>query len=187
MRNRIDSATAVRYSTQFPVFEADAMAALIEREPLGSDTVPDLILMNFKGADFMGHRFGPGSPELRATLAEMDRQLARMLKALQARVGDNYLLAVTADHGMPSEPLSPEHRHFAPAIVDFLHERFDAAGKQLITTYESENGQIFVDEERLSALGLTLRELARFLESQPFVFAVFTIDDIRRAANARRG
>ena len=57
-------------------------------------------------------------------------------------------------------------------------------GKQLITSYEAENSQIFVDEERLSHLGLTLQDLARFLESQPFVFAAFTQDEVRRAAGA---
>ena len=44
----------------------------------------------------------------------------------------------------------------------------------------------FVDEDRLSYLGLTLRDLAHFLESQPFFFAVFTNDDVRRAANAAK-
>jgi hypothetical protein len=41
-----------------------------------------------------------------------------------------------------------------------------------------------VDEGRLLSLGLTLGDLAHFLESQPFLFAVFTQDDVRRAANA---
>ena len=44
---------------------------------------------------------------------------------------------------------------------------------------------MFVDEDRLSALHLTLRDLAHFLESQPFVFAVFT-HDVRLAANAAK-
>jgi hypothetical protein len=65
-----------------------------------------------------------------------------------------------------------------------LHEKFDPEAKQLITSFEPENGQIFVDEDRLSYLGLTLRDLVHFLESQPFLFAVFTNDDVRRAANA---
>ena len=136
----------------------------------------------------MGHRYGPDSNELRATLGEMDRHLARMLGALEAKVGNNYLLAVTADHGMPSEPSSPDRRHFAPAVVDLLHAKFDPQAKQLITSSEPENCQIFVDEERLSYLGLTLRDLAHFLESQPFVFAAFTEEDVRQAAlvDARR-
>ena len=66
--------------------EANAMATMIEREPLGEDNVPDLILLNYKGADFVGHKYGPDSDELRVTLGEMDRQLKRMLSVLEAKV-----------------------------------------------------------------------------------------------------
>jgi len=186
MGHRIDSTSAVRYSALFPAFEADALIAMIEHEPIGEDDVADLILLNYKCADFVGHKYGPDSDELRVTLGEMDRHLARMLSALEAKVGVNYLLAVTADHGMPSKPLSPDRRHFAPAIIDLLHEKFDPEAKQLITSFEPENLQIFVDEDRLQHLGLTLRDLAHFLESQPFLFAVFTNDDVRRAAHAAK-
>jgi hypothetical protein len=179
--HRIDSPAAVRRSALFPAFEADAMTAMIEREPLGEDGVADLLLMNYKGADFVGHRYGPDSNELRLTLGEMDRNLARIIGALEAKVGKNYLLAVTADHGMPSAP--PERRHFVTEVVDLLHQKFDPQAKQLVTAYEPENAQMFVDEDRLLHLGLTLGDLARFLEAQPFVFAVFTHDDVRRAAD----
>ena len=181
MHHKVDSPAAIKRSALFPAFEADAMIAMIEHEPLGQDEVPDLILMNYKCADFVGHKYGPNSPELRATLGEMDRHLARILAALEAKVGDNYLLAVSADHGMPSEPASPGMRHLAPSIVDLLHEKFDPEGKALVTSYESENGQIFIDEARLSHLGLTLRDLAQFLRAQPFVFAAFTREDIQHA------
>ncbi len=186
MHHRIDSPSAVRYSALFPAFEADAMTAMIEREPVGEDNVADLVLLNYKGADFVGHKYGPDSNELRATLREMDGQLARMLTALEAKVGSNYLLAVTADHGMPSEPPSPDRRHFAPSIVDLLHEQFDPEATKLITSFDAENCQMFVDEDRLSNLGLTLRGLADFLESLPFLFAVFTDDDMRRASDAAK-
>ena len=180
LHHRIDSPAAVRRSALFPAFEADAMIAMIEHEPLGEDSVADLVLLNYKRADFVGHRYGPDSNELRLTLGEMDRNLARIIDALEAKVGKDYLLAVTADHGMPSAP--PERRHLAPALVDLLHEKFDPQAKQLVTSYEPENAQIFVDEDRLLHLGLTLGDLARFLEAQPFIFAVFTQDEVRRAA-----
>jgi Type I phosphodiesterase / nucleotide pyrophosphatase len=186
MGHRIDSATNVRHSALFPAFEADAMTAMIEREPVGADDVADLILLNYKGADFVGHKYGPDSSELRVTLGEMDRHLARILRALEAKVGNNYLLALTADHGMPSEPSSPDRRHLAQSIVDLLHAKFDPETKQLITSFEPENSQIFVDEDRLSALRLRLRDLALFLESQPFIFAAFTQDDVRLAASAAK-
>jgi len=66
----------------------------------------------------------------------MDRQLKRMLSALEAKVGNDYLLAVTADHGMPPEPSSPDRRHLAPSIVEMLHEKVDPEAKQLITSFE---------------------------------------------------
>ena len=182
LHHRIDSPAAVRRSALFPAFEADAMTAMIEHEPLGEDSVADLLLLNYKGADFVGHRYGPDSNELRLTLGEMDRNLARIIGTLEAKVGKDYLLAVTADHGMPSAP--PERRHLAPAVVDLLHQKFDPQEKQLVTAYEPENAQMFVDEDRLLLLGLTLGDLARFLEAQPFVFSVFTHDDVRRAAEA---
>jgi predicted AlkP superfamily pyrophosphatase or phosphodiesterase len=133
----------------------------------------------------VGHKYGPDSDELRVTLGEMDRHFARMLSALEAKVGVNYLLAVTADHGMPSKPLSPDHRHFAPAIIDLLHEKFDPEAKQLITSFEPENLQIFVDEDRLQYLGLTLRDLAHFLESQAVPFC--GVHKRRRAPCGSRG
>ena len=107
------------------------MTAMIEHEPLGEDDVADLLLLNYKGADFVGHRYGPDSNELRLTLGEMDRNLARIIDTLEAKVGKDYLLAVTADHGMPSAP--PERRHSAPEVVDLLHQKFDPEAKQLVT------------------------------------------------------
>jgi Type I phosphodiesterase / nucleotide pyrophosphatase len=184
LNHKVDSPAAVRRSALFPAFEADAMIAMIEHEPLGEDSVADLLLLNYKGADFVGHLYGPDSDELRLTLGEMDRNLARIIGALEAKVGNDYLLAVTADHGMPSAP--PERRHFAPELVDLLHQKFDPQAKALVTAYEPENAQMFVDEDRLSQLGLTLGDMARFLESQPFVFAVFTQDEVRRAADAAK-
>jgi hypothetical protein len=181
MGHRVDTPSEVRRSALFPRFEADAFVRLIETQGIGDDAVPDLLLWNYKSADYVGHKYGPESPELAATLVEMDRHLARILQALEARVGRDYLVAITADHGMPSDPPDTAGRHLAPDIVSAIHARFDP-GAQLITYYEPENAQIFVDRDRLAALGTSFRELVRFLEAQPFVFAAFTEDEVREAA-----
>ena len=186
MHHKINTPVAVRYSALFPAFEADALVAMIEHEPVGEDGIADLILLNYKAADFVGHKYGPDSQELRVTLGEMDRHLARILGALEKKIGKDYLLAVTADHGMPSEPPSADRRHYAPSIVDLLNNEFDPDGKQLVTGFEPENLQIFIDEDRLSKLGLTLDELAKFLKSQPFLFSVFTSAEVRHAAAGYR-
>ena len=182
MHHRIDTTAAIRHSALFPAFEADATIAMIEHESVGEDSIADLILLNYKSADFVGHMYGPDSQELRATLGEMDRHLARILSALEKKVGKDYLLAVTADHGMPSEPSSAERRYFAPSLVELLNNKFDPEGKQLVTAFEPENLQIFIDEGRMLKLGLTLPDLATFLRSQPFLFCAFTSDEVRLAA-----
>ena len=77
------------------------------------------------------------------------------------------------------DPRIPDRRHFVPAIADLLHQRFDPE-KLLVTSFEPENCQIYIDEDRLSKLGLTLNDLAKFLETQPYLFAVFAQDEVAR-------
>ena len=52
----------------------------------------------------------------------------------------------------------------------------------MVTSWEPESCQIHVDEDRPAKLGLTLQDLARFLEAEPYFFAVFTQDEVARAA-----
>ena len=184
MGHKIDTPSAIRRSGLFPRFEADAFVKLIEGQAFGAE--PVLLLLNFKAADYVGHKHGPASPELRATLAEMDRHFTRIVAALESKVGRDYLLALTADHGMPGELADPARRHFAPDIVNALHAKFDADKKALITYYEPENAQIFVDVKRLAELKLSLRDLTAYLESQPFVFAAFTEDEVRKRSATLR-
>jgi hypothetical protein len=184
MGNKVDTPSNVRRSALFPRFEADAFIRMIETQPIGNDDVADLLLLNLKGADYVGHKYGPESAELAATLQEIDRQFARILAAVEAKVGTDYLLAVTADHGMPSEPTGGRSRHFAADVATLLNVRFDPEQKALVPYYEPENSQMFVDLDRLSALKLTLDDLAAFLRQQPFLDSVFTEGEVRRAAAA---
>jgi hypothetical protein len=183
MGHAIGTTSDVRRSGLFPRFEADAFARMIESQPVGQDAIPDLLLLNYKGADYIGHKHGPESRELAATIEEMDRHFARILTIVEERTGGDYLLAVTADHGMPSEPAGGgTRRHYAPQILDLLHQQFDPDGRTLFPYYEPENAQIFVDRDRLAARNLTLADVARFLERQPFMFAAYSEDEVRRAA-----
>lgn len=182
MGHKIDSPSGVRRSGLFPRFEADAFIKLVDTHPIGSDEIPDLLLLNFKGADYVGHKHGPDSKELAVALGELDRQLARILKIIDSKTAGEYVMVVTADHGMPSEPVDKGRRHVAPTIVDALHARFDPEGKTLIPYYEPENAQIFVNQERLATLKLTLKDMTSYLESQPFIAAAFSEDEVRTAA-----
>jgi len=185
MGHPIATSDDVRGSALFSRFETDALKLMIEREPVGADEITDLMLVNLKTADYVGHRYGPDSPELAATLAALDRDLAELIAAIEAKVGrDRYVLAVTADHGMPSEPdpRKGQLRVYTEDIVKLIHDRFDPQQGKLVKQYEPENMQIAIDGDRLRELGVDLGAIRQLLEAQPFVFAAYTEEELARAA-----
>jgi hypothetical protein len=82
---------------------------------------------------------------------------------------------------MPGEPSGTARRAYTEDVVRLVHDRFDPEAK-LVLHYEPENCQLTIDVERLTSLKHTLKDVARLLEQQPFVFAAFTEDEVRRAA-----
>jgi type I phosphodiesterase/nucleotide pyrophosphatase len=171
----------IRRSALFARFEGDALVSMIQTEPLGTDDVPDMVMANLKVADFVGHAYGPESEEMRAALPELDREVGRIVEALDARLGrDTYLLAITADHGMPPEPLAPHGRHYNEDLVRIIHDRFDPEGR-LVTHYGAENAQIDVDVTRARRLGVTMEQIRDLVQAQPYVLFAFTEDEVRQA------
>jgi hypothetical protein len=189
MGHRIASPSDVRGSALFSKFETDALKMLIDREPLGADDITDLLLVNLKTPDYVGHRYGPASPEIREALAALDRDLAGVITALDGKVGaDRYVLALTADHGMPAEPDTRmgRQRLYTDEVVKLIHQRFDPERGKLVKHYEPENAQLAIDRERLRELGLDLDAVRKFLEAQPFIFAAFTEQELARTSAALR-
>lgn len=182
MGHEVASGRTLVRTALFPAFQTDALVAMIEREPVGEDDVPDLIAVNFKTPDYVSHQYGPDSPELVAALGALDEQIGRVVSALEARVGvEGYVLAITADHGMPGEPgASGKERHYVEDMVDAIHDRFDPAGRELVLDFgDPANLQIAIDRSRLAELGLRLSDVASFVESFPFVRAAFTEEQVR--------
>jgi hypothetical protein len=166
----------------FPRFQMDALLDMVEKESVGVDGVADLLVVNFKTPDYVSHQYGPDSAEMKAALLALDEEIARLWKTLEERAGENrYVLAFTADHGMPPEPDGTgKARRYVEDIVDTIHDRFDPEGRRLILDFsDPANHQMFVDEERLAELHLTMRALADFVEGLPFLRAAFTEEEVR--------
>ena len=173
----------VRRSALFAAYEVDSLLGIVDAEPVGADEVTDLLLMNLKTADFVGHQYGPDSPEIAETVAAIDTALGRLVEAVAKKAGPGQsVLVVTADHGMPGIAGDPSRRHLASEIMSGLNAALDPEGKRVIRHYEASNAQMFVDRGRLRELGLTLADVSRHLESLPFVFAAYTEAEVRRAA-----
>ncbi len=89
----------------FERYQADDIVKVIETEPLGQDELTDLFYVQFKAPDEAGHIWNMVEPEIGDILSEVDTQIARLKKVLDARVGsDNYVMVITADHGQ--QPLA---------------------------------------------------------------------------------
>jgi len=182
MGHDIADPEAFRASSLYEAFEAEALYAVMDATPLGADDVTDLVLVNLKGPDYTAHAWGPHSAEMKATLAELDRQLARILALLDKKAGPGRsVVVITADHGMPAEPAAGR-RHLTTEISALVNGRFDPGGKGVVQFYDdAANSQMFVDTPRLRALGHSLADVARFLETLDYVAAAFTEDEVREA------
>ncbi len=85
------------------LFEAAKRA--VETEKLGADETADLLAISLSTNDFIGHSYGPNSPEVLDQSVRTDRGLADFLNFLAGRVGAEHLVVVlTSDHGIPPIP-----------------------------------------------------------------------------------
>ena len=182
MGHDIATPTKFRASAVFQRFEAEALLAVIERESIGADDTTDLVMVNMKGPDYTGHAYGPHSAEIKETLAELDRQIAKLLELLDRKAGTGQsVVVITADHGMPPEPKGGR-RVYPEEIVSAIHQRFDPDGKALVKYYDdAANNELYIDTARLQSLGFTLKDVASMLEALPYYAAAFTEDDVRGA------
>ncbi len=83
----------------------DLALAAMEGEGMGVDEVTDLLAISYSSTDILGHRVGPRALELEDMYVRLDRELERLFKELDSRVGaDRYVVFLTADHAAAEVP-----------------------------------------------------------------------------------
>ena len=186
MGHDIASASKFRYSSLFQKFEGEALFAVVNESAVGADDVTDMVMVNMKGPDYTAHAYGPESAEIKETLAELDRQITAYLALIDRKAGPGRSVAViTADHGMPGEPL-PGRRHYPDQIIPLINQRFDREAKIVQYYDDPSSNQMYIDTARLQSLGFTLKDVATMLEALDFLEAAFTEDEVRAAQAALR-
>jgi predicted AlkP superfamily pyrophosphatase or phosphodiesterase len=105
------------YFTPFADRAAIAFAIeTVSRLRLGQRGSIDYLSLTLGSSDGIGHWFGPRSQEQLDNVLRLDRELGRLLAALDRAVGrGRYVLALSADHGSPDVPEAPP----APDRMDF--------------------------------------------------------------------
>jgi predicted AlkP superfamily pyrophosphatase or phosphodiesterase len=84
----------------------------IRSEKLGQGPETDLLTLSLSVNDYVGHLYGPYSPEAADMTLRTDRDLAKFFDELDKLVGlDNVWIALSADHGVaPTPAFIQEHR-----------------------------------------------------------------------------
>jgi hypothetical protein len=180
MGHDITGPSKFRASSLFQKFEGDALVGVVDESAIGADDITDLLLVNMKGPDYTAHAYGPDSAEIRETLAELDRQMTRIIAALERKAGaGQVVVAITADHGMAAEPSGANRRAYPDEVVAEINRKFDPDNRVVRYYDDAANQQIYVDRARLEALGFSLQDLTAFLQTLPYIEMAFTEDEVR--------
>jgi hypothetical protein len=178
----------------------DLIQAFAERalsaEQLGKHTGTDILAVSFSSNDYVGHAFGPESPEARDISVRTDRALERLLAAATRQAGaGNVLVILTADHGAPPTPEANAARkmpggRIAPAVIrdavqNALVNKYGPgewiAGHYDVTMYLNRK---LIAEKKLDRAEVE-REAARAVEALPHVFRVYTRDEVAKGQGLR--
>ena len=85
--------------------ELNFAAAAIEHEGLGHGPATDLLAVSLSANDYIGHAYGPYSPEVADATLRTDRYLADFFKKVDQLVGlKNVWITLSADHGAAPSP-----------------------------------------------------------------------------------
>ncbi|MCG8467576.1 MAG: alkaline phosphatase family protein [Gemmatimonadetes bacterium] len=168
----------------------------VDEEGLGTDANPDLLLIGASAGDYIGHRWGPYSPEVRDYYVRLDRYLGRLFDFLDDRVGaDRWTLVLTSDHGVtpppeelprgdarriPEERFSEEVR--AALVAAYADVRIEPAPR-----IRWQDGPHILSETATPAELRTLRRaIADRLAEIDFVAAAYTAEEVA-GTSPRRG
>ncbi len=165
---------------------------LIRREKLGQDAIPDILAINLSTNDYIGHSFGPDSPEALDVTVQSDRQISRFFRFLGKAVPgglQNVTIVLTADHGvspmveeMAKAGLPTAGGYQEKALTDAVKAALDKAygpGDWLKALSEF---NLYLDVDSLRQKGIEPAKaeevVAEALRRQPGIYAAYTRDQI---------
>lgn len=168
----------------------DIAAALVEADGLGKGAAPDLLTISLSVTDYVGHRFGPGGPEMCAQMAALDAALGRFFQRLDA-TGVRYAVMLSADHGGDDLPernrlhgLPEATRVSSESSVAGLNAALGAKGDRLVVsddifTADSIFGDLYVSRALSGkARAQVIGRAVAWLSARPDVARVFTREEL---------
>ena len=157
----------IRETPAWSIFQTQKIFEILEREGFGQDEVPDLFFTNYKPTDLSAHSSNLVEPEVKENLEEQDRQLEAIVRGLDDLVGrDNYVLALTADHGVTPYPEVTGGWPIDTAeITKDLERKFNAdePEKKLVTA--NRGYQFFFNRKVMRANDVTFEDISAYIRN----------------------
>lgn len=138
---------------------------IVRREGFGDDDVPDLLFINHKLIDHVGHVYSMNSPEMESSIRAEDAALPGFIDFLNKEVGKRrWVLTLTADHGSTPDPEYSGADVIAQNVLQaVLIQRFDTDGDGVSTIQSVQPTGVYVNERELASEGYSLDDVAEFL------------------------
>ena len=162
----------------------------LQNEQLGKHEDTDILAVSFSSNDYIGHEYGPDSPEVQDISVRSDILLEKLFQALERQVGlDRVLVVMTADHGVAPVPEINAARHMPggrvlnKTIADTVQQALRARYGNFDWVSSNADGFVYLNWELIAFKKLNLAEVthvaAQALESVPHVFRVYTREQLR--------
>jgi hypothetical protein len=147
-------------------YQTRLVEEIVRREGFGDDRVPDLLFVNYKAIDTIGHRFSADSLEMRDAVAWQDADLRELVAFLDREVGAGaWAMAVLADHGTNRDPgVSGAFQIDIRALERRVDEAFDD-GDGVPLVQDARPTQMWLDPGELADAGATAEDVAAFIWS----------------------
>jgi hypothetical protein len=144
-------------------FQETLIETVIDRERFGADDVPDLLFLNYKAIDTIGHLFSADGVEMSDAVEMQDRTLEQLVRFLDRRVGEGeWVMAVTADHGTQRDPAESgafmiDINKLETGLAATFDDDDDVALVQKVRPTE-----IWLDRDELAENGFTLGQVSQW-------------------------
>ncbi|MBS1855602.1 MAG: alkaline phosphatase family protein [Acidobacteria bacterium] len=161
----------------------------VAAEQLGRHAAADLLTVSFSSNDYVGHQYGPESPEAHDVSLRTDQLLGKLLDAIDRQVGaENVLVVFTADHGAPPLPEANAARKMPggrippasirEAILNAITKHW-GAGEWIAGSWDL---AVYLNRDLIAQKGLKLGEVeaeaADAVAALPHIFRVYTRDRV---------
>jgi hypothetical protein len=138
---------------------------VIGREGFGRDRVTDLLYINYKAIDTIGHLFSADGIEMSDTVRVQDEALRELVRILDREVGrGEWVMVLLADHGTNRDPeVSGAFRIGIDQLEAKVTGAFDADADGVPLIQKIRPTQMWLDDAELADNGFTEVEVARFV------------------------